>query len=235
MSSWEIETGRYLPSIVASLESLSEVEQLTQSLPRAPFDFEPELEQSLAYQLMLFGRSAFLVVDQLLDNTELLWSQGRMIGVSHLIRSALEYRAAAHFGLKIISDFSNDLNSDVFSENCARLVSGSKTPVRLPWGDISSVEAFSVIKFIKILEEVEPGVFHDYNLLSEAAHPNFFQNFYFLMASRTYDNFSNEIFKKHAHEIMGQYVESIDRLVSGLKKDLPLIFSLGLKIFNKSD
>ncbi len=231
MAQWEIETKPYVVRISNSLHLLSVLEKVTAQLPKAPFDHEISLEANLAFHAMLLARSSYVVVDQLFDNTGLLWSEGRMIGVSHLIRSAIEHRAVAHFCLTCIEEYSKSKNISKLQEQISKLTMGAKTPIRLPWGDISSVEAYSVMKFIKLLGQQDQQVSQDYDLLSEGTHTNLMQNSYFVMASKKYDNFSNETFKQHAHELLDKHVSAIERTANGMRIEIPSLFNCSLSMF----
>jgi hypothetical protein len=231
---WQIETKPYVPRISVALDRLGRAEKSTKKLPTAPFSVEPTREQHTAYSLVSFARSGAIVVDQLIDNAGLLWSEGRMVGISSLIRFALEYWAAVHFGRKILETYLTDKNIEEAMSKTARLTTSGKTPVRLLWGGLTENKAYSVMSFIDVLSKTHPNAKDDYDFLSEASHPNFLQNFYFIMASRVYDNFSNEVFKKHAHEVMERTIVALERVAEGISVDSEELIDLALPLLPPS-
>ena len=217
---WQIETEIYIPRIHKAIDVLSRGTLKSTELPAGPFEAQLSEEQHMLYSLAMFSRSGVIVVDQLLDNIGLLWSEGRMVGIGGLVRFALEYWAAIHFGRKISENYFSDGNIEIATQKTAKLTHSGKTPVKLPWGRFTTNPAYSVATFLQLLEKSHPHTKEDYDFLSEATHPNFLQNFYFIMASRTYDNFSNDTFKKHAHGLLENVVVAIERIAAGLSEDV---------------
>ncbi len=230
---WEVETDRYIPRISAALDRLKPALDMSQQIPSGPFSEPLSMEQTIAYHLALFARNGTIVVDQLLDNVGLLWSQGRMVGVSGLIRFALEYWAAVNFGLGILNAMQSGLDIQKAGEKAARLTFSGKTPVKLPWGGTTNNVAYSVLTFIDGLKGVEPEARDFYDFLCEASHPNFLQNTYFIMASRRYTNFSNESFEAHAHELLNKNIEIAEKAAAGMARDVAAILEKTLPMFSK--
>ena len=176
----------------------------------------------------MFARSGVVAVDQLFDNVGLLWSEGRMVGVSGLIRFSLEYWAAVHFGYCILDAMKSGTDIDEVGRKTARLTFSAKTPVKLPWGGTTTNLAYNVLTFIDNLNKSEPLARPMYDFLCEASHPNFLQNSYFIMASRRYSNFSNESFKTHAHELLEKCVGTMEMTAAGISKNLMQVNGLTL-------
>jgi hypothetical protein len=180
-----------------------------------PVETPPSEIQQIVWHMGIFGNAALRAIDQLLDNAGLLWSEGRMVGVSLPIRMSLEIWGAAVFGRNILQTFIADGDIERIWNATARLTVGARTPVMLPHGVMSDAPAYSVMNFIDALERETPKARATYEFLCEACHPNMIQNFYFLMASKTYDNFSNETFKAHAHELLEKTASAIEMITSG--------------------
>ena len=142
-----------------------------------------------------------------------------MVGVSGLVRFSLEYWSAVHFARKILDTYARDKNIEEAFRKAGRLTFSAKTPVKLPWGGVTENVAYNILSLIDELAKEHSTAREDYDLLSEASHPNFLQNTYFVMASRTYDNFSNEAFKAHAHELLGRTVAVIEAVSHGVPRD----------------
>jgi hypothetical protein len=183
-SLWQVETEMYVPRIGKAMDRLAPALAECRKLPTPPFSHEPSLEEQLVYSIALFAQSGATVADQLIDNIGLLWSQGRMVGVSGLTRFAVEYWAAVYFGRNILTNYMADKNLEEAVRKGARLTFSAKTPIRLWWGGESANPAYSVMTFIDRLSAVRPDIKARHDFLSEASHPNFVQNTYFVMASR---------------------------------------------------
>lgn len=226
---WQTETAPYIPKLKELLERLKFVKNPYPEKFVSPFAQELSAEQRLAISLIYFSRTGVLVIEQLLGSVLLLWSKGRMIGVASLVRSSLEYWAAIHFANHIFGRYEKDKNIDLITEQYLRLT-GARTPVKLPWGGETSTESYSVMKFVEMLDKSYSGILSAYATLSEGTHPNYHQNFYFYMASKAGDNFSNDSFRTHAHSILTQIVDTTEVIVDGLAKDHQMIMERGNRL-----
>jgi hypothetical protein len=180
----------------------------------------------MMHSLGLFTRSGVSVIDQLLKNVELLWGQGRMVGVSGLVRFSLEYWSAVHFARTILVSYFGDKDLDEGVRKTARLTIGSKTPMRVPWVGHTQHDAYNILTLIDKLSSDVPGTRADYEFLSEASHPNFMQNSLLVMASNVYDNWSNEMLRTHADDLLERTVSVIEKLPLGLSSDVADIVDL---------
>lgn len=99
-----------------------------------------------------------------------------------------------------------------------RLIAGSRSPVKLPWGGETHAKSYSVMKFIQHLEKCEPGTEQMYNFLCESCHPSYFQQSYFWMAGIEDDNWTNDVFREHAHALLEQLILAGERAALGLTK-----------------
>jgi hypothetical protein len=138
-----------------------------------------------------------------------------MVGISGLVRFSLEYWAAIFFGLRIIRTYLRDADLEEAARETGRLTLSAKTPVKLPWGGETVNVAYSIMTFIDALARERPQVMDHNTFLSEASHPNFLRNTYFITASKEYDNFSNEAFRTHAHELLDHTVTIVKEVVGG--------------------
>ncbi len=216
---WQTETKPYIPRITKALHRLSISEAALKKIPVGPFEIQLSTELEFAYSLALFTQSGVIVVDQLFDNVRLLWSEGRMVGLSGLVRLSVEYWGAIYFGQKIIKTYLDDKDLEKAISKTARLTFSAKTPVKLPWGGVTKNEAYSVMTFIDALSAEHPDTRQSYDFLCEASHPNFLQNTYFTMASRVYDNYRNEAFKTHAHELLDRTIAILETTADGIATD----------------
>ena len=230
---WQTETEIYLPRISKTHAFFGEVDLLLKNLPKAPFLESPTREQQVAYSLVRFGQNGTTVVRQLIDNVAMQWKEGRLVGVCGPVRFGLEYWAAIHFGRQILLQYQKFGNIEQAEHKTARLTFSGKTPVKLPWGGTTEHKAYSVMTFINTIQKSHPEVRDDYNFLSEATHPNFLQNTYYLMASREHENFSNEKFKTYAHEILEQTIAILERVASGVASESLELARIALPLLPK--
>lgn len=216
---WQIETAPYVPRIGAACDEIQPLMNRKLGPPIDRLGGEPTPNQAIALQAMLFGRNAVVVVDQILDNTGLLWSQGRMVGVSGLIRFALEYWSALHYAKRILLDLEKDGDIEKASERCNRLLAGSRTPIALPWGGTTVIASINVLTMVDRLNEAHSGARETYDYLCEASHPSFAQNLHFIMASRVYDKHQFEEIKKVSVDVLERTVSAIEFIAKGFAVD----------------
>ncbi|HVJ39967.1 MAG TPA: hypothetical protein VM639_00660 [Dongiaceae bacterium] len=215
---WQVETEQYVPRILKALELHEVTLEKYGGFPDVPLSEPPDEKARAILQLALFVLSGIKVVQLILDSLIHRWSIGMLISAPLEIRLIMEYRAAISFGLEIAAQLEDKEKYEKAFERCIRLTTGSKTPILLPWGEMSAVKSFSTMEFVRHLEELDSGVLADYEYLCESSHPNAMQHMYLVMASKTYDNWGNEQFKKHAHEMLDRCVEICMRSVVGLAK-----------------
>jgi hypothetical protein len=222
MEQWEINTSRYVERIGNLADVLDDTLTTVGRLRITQWgdDHIPPVRTHLLIQLALFVSGSAQTIDQLVDHTGRLWADGRMVGVSPLVRLVFEYWGAIVFAndiaMKLLQD-GGDI--DAVTERCVRLTSGSRSPVRLPWGDMTTARAYSVMEFVRRLADDQPDALQRYDFLCEASHPSFFQHFYFVMASKRYDNWSNEVFAAHAHELLEKTVSSLELAIAGVRAE----------------
>jgi hypothetical protein len=115
---------------------------------------------------------------------------------------------------------------DEAGRKTARLTFSAKTPVALPWGGQTTNQAYNILTFIQKLTNTYGHAEDDYDFLSEGSHPSFLQNTYFIMASKTYDNWSNESFRAHADRILERTISVIEATARGLLIDADTTFKV---------
>lgn len=223
---WQVETDRYVPRISAAMDLLDKAQGALATVPRAPLDREPKRKQQVALQMMIFNLGVIRATDQLYDTFGLLWSEGRFVGVSLPIRLAMEFWGALFFGQKVLADFATDGDIERAVERCARLTTGARTPVRLPQGGFTEAPPYSVMEFIRRLDARSGDALATYEFLCEACHPNFLQNFYFFLASQTYDNWANDVFREHTHTLLERTIVAAETIAAGLVDDTKALMAL---------
>jgi hypothetical protein len=135
------------------------------------------------------------------------------------------------FALKIHQTYLKDQNLEE-ARKTGRLTFSGKTAVKLPWGGETDI-AYSILTLIDALNKERPTVRAASDFLSEASHPNFLQNTYFIMSSRVYDNFSNEALRTHAHEILDRTLSVLEQSVHGTIEHGKELMQLALPLLPK--
>lgn len=219
---WQVETEIYLPRLSNCLKTHRKTQESFQQFPLLPLSNPVDERGQAVLALGVYALTAVRVVSLLLDSLWYRWSIGMLISAPLEVRLTLEYRASIRFCLELtrairILEEGDKLQQAM--EHCARLVVGSRVPIKLPHGEMSQAKSFSVMEFIRRLEDAQKGWLADYEFLCEACHPNAMQHMYFVMSSMTYDNWSNEGFKGQAHEILVQTIAICAKTVEGLGDD----------------
>ena len=222
-SSWITETSRYVPRLEALPVCISEASSVLSSLGvTLPMDRRGDVRTSLIIQLVLFNTGSLRVAYDLTKAAEMLFREGRVTSTSLQLRLLFEFWGASAFASTLcdrVRDAANledaaTLESVVVPIN--KLIAGSRSPVRLPRGGETRATSYSVMKFIQHLEKCEPGTEQKYNFLCESCHPSFVQQSYFWMAGIEGDNWTNNVFREHAHTLLEQLVLAGESAALGL-------------------
>lgn len=224
-SSWLSETSRYVPRLkalpVRINEASSVLSALGVTLPMGP---SGRIKTILITQLVLFNTGALRIAYDLTKGAELLFREGRITSTCLQLRLLCEFWGATAFASTLcdrVRDAVNledaaTLESVVVPIN--RLIGGSRSSVRLPRGGETKSKSFSVMKFIRHLETCEPESDQMYKFLCEACHPSFIQNTHFWMAGVDGDNWTNDVFREHAHTLLEQLILAGESAAFGLAK-----------------
>lgn len=223
--SWNAETSRYLPRFQALPVHISEASSVLSSLGvTLPLNGSEGIRTILMTQLVLFNISSLRVSHDLTKAAELLFREGRITSVCLQLRLLFEFWGATAFASALCDRVRNAANLEdaatletvVVPIN--RLIAGSRSPVKLPWGGETRATSYNVMNFIQHLEKCEPGTKREYDFLCEACHPSFVQHSYFWMAGSAGDNWTNEVFREHAHALLEQLISAGEKATLGLAK-----------------
>ncbi len=224
-SSWKAETSRYVPRLQALPVRISEASSVLSSLGvTGPRNRSEGIRTILMTQLVLFNIGSLRVAHDLTKAAELLFREGRITSTCLQLRLLFEFWGATAFASALcdrVRDAANLVDAATLKEvviPISRLIGGSRFPVRLPRGGETNTTSFNVMKFIQHLEKCEPGTEHEYNFLCEACHPSFVQQSYFWMAGSAGDNWTNDVFREHAHALLEQLILAGEGATLGLTK-----------------
>ena len=178
----------------------------------------------LMTQLVLFNIGSLRVAHDLTKAAELLFREGRITSTCLQLRLLFEFWGATAFASALcdrVRDAASLEEAATLKEvvnPISRLIGGSRIPVRLPRGGETKTKSYSVLKFIQHLGKSEPETEEEYNFLCEACHPSFVQQSYFWMAGSEGDNWTNDVFREHAHVLLERLILGGERATLGLTK-----------------
>ena len=227
-SSWKTETSRYVPRLQALSVRVSETSSVLSSLGvTAPSSQDAGVRTILVTQLVLFNIGTLRIAHELTTAAALLFREGRITSTCLQLRFLFEIWGATAFSSALCdrvrdANLEDDATLAVSLKGIVtkihRLIGGSRIPVKLPRGGETNTKSFNVIEFIRHLEKSEPGTKLEYEFLCEACHPSFIQQSYLWMAGSTGDNWTNDVFREHAHALLEQVISAGENATLGLAK-----------------
>ncbi len=113
-----------------------------------------------------------------------------------------------------------------------RLTFGARSQVMLPYGGMVEERSISVMEFIRCLKDIREDAEDLYNFLSEASHPNLFQNLYFQMAGPPISNWDNAGFREHVHGLLERTLTALEAATGGMETDVVTILGKGTDYIN---
>lgn len=242
-SSWKTETSCYAPRLEALPVCIREASAVISSLGVTGPMMDPRghVRTILIIQLILFSTGSLRVAYDLTKAAELLFREGRVTPTCLQLRLLFEYWGAVALASTLcdrVRDAANledaaTLEGVVYPIN--RLIAGSRSPVKLPRGGDTPATSYNVMKFIQHLEKREPGTEQIYNFLCETCHPSFVQQTYFWMAGTEGDNWTNDVFREHAHALLEQLVLAGETAAFGLAQATKHVTAVARSIIGTSE
>jgi len=232
----QIDTNQFLPRLIALLAPLENTaDNLRPYALPGPISREPDLETQLVFQSVMFANTSVRVSESWLVHTIALWKEGRMTGVTPLIRLLLEYWGAVCVNNDILRQAIIKRDFDGAAPKSMRLTTGARSPVKLPWGGETNEKSIHVMDFVRRAGEEDKNAVGDYDFLCEACHPSFVQHFYFYIASKTYDDGSvpAENAMKHVESLLDQTAKACERAVLGISNQCAFTIELGGPVIRK--
>lgn len=188
----------------------------------------------VALQLLSYAQTNSRIVINVIKNIIKFWHSGLFVIVPLNTRFVFEIWGAIHFSKNTLKRLCFEGNIERERDRTDRLIFGSKkSEVLLPWSGFAEKNSFSVMEFIRSLKDVYYDSENLYDFLSEASHPNSFQNFYFLMAGPPDPNWGNLKFREHAHKLLDTTLIAIERVTKGIQFDLIEISEIGTSYIEK--
>jgi hypothetical protein len=220
--SWRTETAPYLAEIKEWQRAIDRSTDRIGSLKlMAPLHSEPTMRERLAINLLLFPINALRIIAEL-DRAVLdEWASGRFVAACLNLRLIFELWAAISFAADLADRlYVTEEPLDELESSVSRLVAGARHPVRLPWGGVTEVQAINIQTMVEKLDRRWTDALAAYGLLSAGSHPCYHQLGYLHMMGNAGDNWSNEVFAEHAHELLTRFVAIGSRCMVGLVADV---------------
>ncbi len=239
-TSWQTEICGYIPRLQMLPHQIQEAASLLNTLGlTAPMNPTENVRRTILNQLILFNIGSLRVALDLAEAADFLFSIGKITSACLQIRLLFELWGSVDFGSTICgrvceaTDLRDAVTLEGISAPISKLISGSRFQVTLPRGGETDVRSYNVMKFIDHLDKCEPGNAKIYDFLCEACHPSFVQQSYFWMAGSKGDNWTNQAFRRHAHELLEQLIAAAEKATAGLAHATEHVIEL-VRPFSKS-
>ena len=197
-------------------ETLSSPNELARHVPHGPFSDLISEEAHQAWLVSVLFLNCLGSAREAYEGISSSWRKGNFLNAAILTRPLIELWATAFFAKKNVS---KNLDAIQAKQTLDLLLSGSSSPITLPWGGVSTSPPVGIRKLIKCLNKHATHAGADYGFLCDASHPCFFQHKYLRMAGASEDNWSNQIFASHAHEVLEQLVRILENSIDGLVEE----------------
>jgi len=229
MEPWQKETSRYDDRLAQVGRWRPDLSSLVQRLPSVPLNYSPSPEGLVALQLALFVLLGCLAsADESVAAFLHLWRGGLFTTISLPARFIFELWGGAHFGLETIVRMHESGQVDTASGRSHRLLTGARSEVVLPWGRVADAKAIHIMDFVRTLDDIYPQARSTYGFLCESCHPSFTMLSYWSLAGPRAQNWTNERFRDHAHNLLTRTLEAVERALEGIAVDTTRTLQLSL-------
>jgi hypothetical protein len=227
--SWRREIERYLSRLKAVGTILPDtLETLSRLYPGNFWHKTPPSRGAvLASQVAVYSANLFSTAIQIRGVILEQWLTGLFLIVPLNTRFFFEIWGGIHFARTTLKRLVCDGNFDKEELRINRLIQGSRTEIKVPWGGVSQERSFNVLDFIDGLADVRTDARSLYDFLSEASHPNFIQNIYFQIAGDPISNWDNERFNTHGHSLLDRTLVAFEVAASGVDSDIVALLQEG--------
>ncbi|CAD6881230.1 hypothetical protein [Methylomonas albis] len=181
---------------------------------------------SVVSRIVIYAVNGFSYSLGLRPIIEQQFKQGQFMIVPLSTRFFFEMCGSINYAKSLISKISNKESVESELNKVNKLLTGAKSEVMLPWGELATESSINVMDFVRSLENEHSGAVESYGFLCEASHPNFVQNSYFQMAGPPVSNWDNKEFKKHGHILLNKTVSIYEQAVHNSENDILSIFKM---------
>jgi hypothetical protein len=216
---WSQETEPYRDRVGKLYDILDLLTPAFGQLPSSPLSYRPSTIGGLKYQLCILTIGTSRSAQELLSSVAVLSVTGRFLAASVCIRLLIElWGALAYAEGKVLRKLEQPADVATASERLLKLLHGSKSGVPSFRGGTDKVPVINVMEFVRAADALSPGVLQTYDFLCDAAHPTYTQHGYLLFSGSDYDNWSNEVFARHAHFVLNKTVTAAELAILGLSQ-----------------
>lgn len=227
--SWKEETKQYhsrLENISAVSDEVAEA--IKSNFPGKYWDISDKDEKaSVVSRIIIYAVNGFSYSLGLRPIIEQQFKQGQFMIFPLCVRFFFEMWGGVNYAKSLIEKISKKENVENELSKVNRLLTGARSEVMLPWGELATESSIHVMDFIRSIEKEHSGAEESYNFLCEASHPNFVQNGYFQMAGPPVSNWDNKAFNKHGHVLLDKTVSIYEQAANNSESDILGIFKLG--------
>jgi hypothetical protein len=163
-----------------------------------------------------------------------LWVSGLFVVVPLNARFVLESWGGIHYAKRTLERLIREGDVEKAENKANRLTFGARSEVHLPFGGMATENSINILTFIDELHDVKDDARDLYDFLSEASHPNLFQNSYFLLAGPPLANWTNEKFRTHVHTLLDKTVSGLQSSISGIQADFMYLLKQGTEYIDST-
>ena len=217
MEAWEKEITIYNERLDKIGQWFPDLSNFRGKIPHIPLSYEPSEEGLVALQASLYiyiGCMPF--ANQAVQSFIMLWRSGIFTTISLPVRLIYELWGASNYCLNV---FLKAIDSDdwaVASSKIQRLMLGARSEVPLPWGGNTVEKSIHVMDFIRSLSPIESEAERIYDFLCESCHPSYLRLTIWSLAAPPIQNWENERFRKHVHEILDATLSALEKALRGI-------------------
>jgi hypothetical protein len=223
---WSRETEPYRDRVGKLYDVLDLLTPAFKWLPPSPLSYRPSTIGDMKYQLCILTIGTSRSAQELLSSVAILSVTGRFLATSVCVRLLVElWGVLAYAESKVLGKLEEPADVATANERLVKLLHGSKSRVPSFRGDMDRVPVINVMESVRAADALSPGVLQTYDFLCDAAHPTYTQHGYLLFSGSDYDNWSNEVFARHAHEVLNKTVTAAELAILGLSQTGNRIFA----------
>jgi len=206
---------------------------LIAKLPDIPLEYNPSQEGSVAIQLTIFATQGCVVPTKQVSLEFLkLWDDNLLTGASLLVRLVYELWGAISYANSILKKMQCNKNVELSKKISQQLLTGSRSPVLLPWGGYSDDKSIHIMDMIRALSDIYPNAIETYEFLCESCHPSCLMLGYWTLAIPP-GNWDNTHFQENMHLVITRTLNTLRLSLEGISSEFTELFNCALPIIEK--
>lgn len=219
MKNWQTETSIYIPRIDTALSRFDLRPPFPKNIPPAPFDTPSSLLQSVIYNAAVFYNLNWYRTRETIEAIIILWREGYISSAAALIRPIFELWGTSHYMTDELQKFDKQKDIMPLSQVVARLCTGVRSEILLPWGTPANEKPIHVLDTIRTLCQVFPDAMAVYEALCESSHANLPRYEEWWLLGKTGDNWTNQTVQTRGHALIIKTLEAMETATIGIITD----------------